>query len=40
MSKNYLDEADTDDEDEKCVSSFSEEEVASAQAKCIAIKGR
>lgn len=39
MSQNYLNEADTDDEDEKCHSSSSPEEVAEAQLKSLSLKG-
>ena len=39
MSQNYLNEADTDDEDEKCENVSSPEEVAEAQSKCLELKG-
>lgn len=39
MSQNYLNEADTDDEDEKCNITSSPEEVAEAQLKSLDLKG-
>lgn len=36
---NYLDAADTDDEDEKCVTTCSPEEIADGEARCAALKG-
>jgi hypothetical protein len=39
MSQNYLNEADTDDEDEKCNITKSPEEVAEAQLKSLDLKG-
>jgi hypothetical protein len=39
MAQNYLNEADTDDEDEKCNITSSPEEVAEAQLKSLDLKG-
>ena len=36
---NYLDAADTDDEDEKCLTISSPAEIAEAEAQCAALKG-
>lgn len=36
---NYLDAADTDDEDDKCTSVASPEDIAVAQERCFALKG-